>query len=171
MNKNKRLVMKRNPAGVQTYSKVPLKKGRTPPSSLFSEIRELILSARCAAARVVNTLQVTTNFEIGRRIVEHEQKGLKRAEYGAALIKELSVRLTEEFGRGFSTKSLRRMIQFASVFPDLKIVASLMRQLSWTHFLQIIYIKNDLQREFYTQMCLIGREMKIKKQLTNLKMS
>ncbi len=79
---------------------------------LIAEVRSLILSARHAAASTVNTLQVMTNFEIGRRIVEHEQKGKKRAAYGAELLKELSARLTEEFGRGFSVSNLQLMRQF-----------------------------------------------------------
>jgi hypothetical protein len=78
---------------------------------LFAEVRELIQSARHAAASV-NTLQVLTNFEIGRRIVEQEQKGAKRAEYGAELLKELSARLTEEFGKGFSVVNLANMRRF-----------------------------------------------------------
>jgi queuine/archaeosine tRNA-ribosyltransferase len=61
---------------------------------------------------LVNTLQVLTNFEIGRRIVEHEQQGKARAEYGKALLKELSARLTEEFGKGFSVTNLKLMRQF-----------------------------------------------------------
>ena len=79
---------------------------------LLAEVRQLILSARHAAARTVNTLQVLTNFEIGRRIVMHEQKGEKRAEYGKGLIKGLSQRLTEEFGRGFSEDNLSNMRKF-----------------------------------------------------------
>jgi len=79
---------------------------------LIAEVRRLIHSARHAAARTVNTLQVLTNFEIGRRIVEHEQKGEKRAEYGAELLKELSARLTEEFGKGFSPVNLSHMRRF-----------------------------------------------------------
>lgn len=79
---------------------------------LIAEVRHLIQSARRGAAAVVDTFQVLTNFEIGRRIVEHEQKGERRAEYGAALVKELSVRLTEEFGRGFSPVNLSHMRRF-----------------------------------------------------------
>jgi predicted nuclease of restriction endonuclease-like (RecB) superfamily len=85
---------------------------------LLAEVRQLILSARHAAARTVNTLQVLTNFEIGRRIVEHEQKGEKRAEYGAALLKELSVRLTVEFGIGFSRSNLQNMRSFFLLWQD-----------------------------------------------------
>jgi DUF1016 N-terminal domain len=79
---------------------------------LIAEVRGPIQSARHAAATTVNTLQVLTNFEIGRWIVEHEQKGAKRAAYGTELVKELSVRLTEEFGSGFSERNLDYMRKF-----------------------------------------------------------
>lgn len=79
---------------------------------LITELRGLIQSARHAVATTVNTLQVMTNFEIGRRIVEHEQKGAERAEYGKELLKELSVRLNEEFGKGFSKANLEYMRRF-----------------------------------------------------------
>ncbi|MEE8586337.1 MAG: DUF1016 N-terminal domain-containing protein, partial [Acidobacteriota bacterium] len=79
---------------------------------LISEVRKLIVSARRGVAAAVNTLQVLTNFEIGRRIVEYEQGGAARAEYGKGLLKELSTRLTEEFGRGFSVTNLKLMRQF-----------------------------------------------------------
>jgi len=87
-------------------------------AALITEVRDLIQSARRSVASVVDTFQVMTNFEIGRRIVEHEQKGAKRAAYGAELLKELSGRLTEEFGRGFSEDSLTLMRRFYSVFSD-----------------------------------------------------
>jgi hypothetical protein len=85
---------------------------------LIAEVRNLIRSARHAAATTVNTLQVLTNFEIGRRIVEYEQKGEKRAEYGAELLKELSVRLTAEFGKGFSERNLEYMRKFFLLWRD-----------------------------------------------------
>ena len=81
-------------------------------STLVTEVRQLIQSARRGVSTVVDTFQVMTNFEIGRRIVEHEQKGAKRAAYGAELLKELSARLTEEFGRGFSRSNLEYMRKF-----------------------------------------------------------
>lgn len=79
--------------------------------ALITEVRVLIETARNAVATTVNTLQVVTNFEIGRRIVEHEQQGAARAEYGKELLKELSARLTEEFGKGFSPTNLKLMRQ------------------------------------------------------------
>ena len=85
---------------------------------LVAEVRALIVSARHAAASTVNTLQVLTNFEIGRRIVEHVQKGAERAKYGTKLLKELSAQLTEEFGRGFSERNLDYMRRFFLVWRD-----------------------------------------------------
>jgi len=85
---------------------------------LIAEVRHLVQSARRGVASVVDTFQVLTNFEIGRRIVEHEQKGERRAEYGAELLKELSVRLTEEFGKGFSRSNLEYMRKFFLLWQD-----------------------------------------------------
>jgi hypothetical protein len=85
-------------------------------SSLLTEVRQLIQSARRSVSTVVDTFQVMTNFEIGRRIVEHEQKGAKRAAYGAELMKELSARLTEEFGREFSAVNLSQFRRFFLVW-------------------------------------------------------
>ncbi len=89
--------------------------GLTP---LLTEVRQLIQSARRSVSTVVDTFQVMTNFEIGRRIVEHEQKGAKRAAYGAELLKDLSARLTEEFGRGFSRSNLQNMRSFFLIWED-----------------------------------------------------
>jgi predicted nuclease of restriction endonuclease-like (RecB) superfamily len=88
------------------------KRGKDGVSALLVEVRQLIANARNTAASTVNTLQVLTNFEIGRRIVEHEQEGEKRAEYGKELLKQLSARLTKEFGRGFSKANLEYMRRF-----------------------------------------------------------
>lgn len=86
--------------------------------ALIANIRELILSARTSVVRSVDLIQVLTNFEIGRRIVEHEQQGAERAEYGKALLKELSAELTAEFGRGFSARNLRNMRKFFLTYQD-----------------------------------------------------
>lgn len=139
--------------------------------SLVTELRGLIHSARHSIATTVNTLQVLTNFEIGRRIVEHEQKGEKRAGYGQELIKELSVLLTEEFGKGFSLTNLKLMRQLfleyrdriGQLVTDQSSIAQLAsgqlsaRQqfqprvftLSWTHYVLLFTIKNPDERSFY----------------------
>jgi predicted nuclease of restriction endonuclease-like (RecB) superfamily len=80
--------------------------------SLAAELREVIIAARNAAARSVNSLQVAVNFEIGHRIVEHEQKGTMRADYGKALLKKLAAELTGGVGKGFSETNLKLMRQF-----------------------------------------------------------
>lgn len=98
-----------------SVSKKAITPAKTKPdglTTLLTEVRQLIQSARRGVSTVVDTFQVMTNFEIGRRIVEHEQKGAKRAAYGAELLKELSSRLTEEFGRGFSKANLEYMRRF-----------------------------------------------------------
>jgi predicted nuclease of restriction endonuclease-like (RecB) superfamily len=86
--------------------------------ALLPQIRALIASARLTASRAVDTLQLATNFEIGRLIVEHEQAGEERAEYGRALLKELSAVLTGEFGRGFSKSNLEYMRRFYLLYRD-----------------------------------------------------
>ena len=85
---------------------------------LVTELRTLIHTARRTVATTVNTLQVLTNFEIGRRIVEHEQKGEKRAGYGELLVKVLAEQLTKEFGRGFSKRNLDYMRRFYLDYAD-----------------------------------------------------
>lgn len=79
----------------------------------------------------------------------------ERAEYGEQVVDALSKVLTTEYGRGYSRKSLFHMIRFAEVLPDERIVSTLSRQLAWSHFLEIIYLKDSLQREFYTEMCRV----------------
>ncbi len=93
-------------------------------------------------------------WTVGYRL-HAEVLGGERASYGAKVIAQLGERLTQEFGRGFEAKNLRRMMQFAELFSDQEIVASLMRQLSWTHFLQILPIKNAESRAFYARMASI----------------
>ena len=87
-------------------------------SSFFKEICELIHSARTSVARGVDMVQVYTNFEIGRRIVQEEQKGKRRADYGKEVIKALAERLTGEFGNGFSKSNLEYMRRFYLAYED-----------------------------------------------------
>ncbi len=119
---------------------------------LVADIRGLIQSARRGAAGVVNALQVATNFEIGRRIVEHEQSGQRRAAYGAELLVELSARLTEEFGAGFSRSNLEYMRRFFLEFgPRISQTPSgkLPFSLSWSHYVLLMTVKDADERSFY----------------------
>lgn len=86
--------------------------------TLLSQVRALIVAARRSASRAIDTLQVATNFEIGRLIVENEQGGDKRAQYGAALLQGLSKELAHEFGRGFSKRNLEYMRRFYLTYRD-----------------------------------------------------
>lgn len=126
------------------------------PRALLLEARTLILEARQQTARMVNAGLTLLNWQLGDRI-RREVLSEKRAEYGEQILSSLGHRLESEFGRGFSEKNLRRMVQLVEVFPDREIVVSLIRQLSWTHFIALIPLRDQLQREFYAEMCRVER--------------
>ena len=130
----------------------------TPPASenLLDDLRRLIDETRTTVAATVNVGLTMLYWRIGLRINDEILQG-ERAEYGKQIVATLTQQLTEEYGTGFSEKNLRRMMQFADVFPDEQIVVSLVRQLSWTHFLALIPLKDPLQRDFYAEMCRIER--------------
>jgi len=108
--------MKKKPTAKKAAAPAKGKPGDLTP--LIAEVRNLIQSARRGLASVVDTFQVMTNFEIGRRIVEHEQKGAKRAGYGDLVVRSLASRLTDEFGRGFSKRNLDYMRRFFLDYSD-----------------------------------------------------
>jgi predicted nuclease of restriction endonuclease-like (RecB) superfamily len=116
----------------------------------------MIDESRQAVAHTVNAALVWLYWNVGSRVRQDILKQ-KRAAYGEEIVPALSAELTAEFGRGFSRQNLFRMIRFAEVFPDEEIVSSLMRQLSWTHFIYIIAIEDPLQRDFYAEMCRVER--------------
>ena len=123
-------------------------------AGLLPELRQLIQTARHTAAVTVNAALTMLYWQIGMRI-RREILREKRAAYGEEIVHALSAQLSEEFGRGFEEKNLRRMVQFAEVFPDEQIVAALRRQLGWAHFKLLIPLKDPLQRDFYAEMCRI----------------
>ena len=122
--------------------------------NLFTDIKTVIEQGKQQVAQAVNMGLTATYWHIGKRINEDVLEN-KRADYGKQILQSLSAKLVKEYGSGFSVKYLRKMMRFAEVYSDFQIVASLMRQLSWTHFTIIIYLKTDLEREFYAQMCRI----------------
>ncbi|MCX6153688.1 MAG: DUF1016 N-terminal domain-containing protein [Candidatus Kapabacteria bacterium] len=124
--------------------------------SLVQEISGLIHEARNRAATAVNSIITILYWQIGKRI-SVEILNSSRAEYGKQIVATLSQQLVEEFGTSFSDKNLRRMIQFAEAFPDEEIVVSLIRQLSWTHFIALIPIQDVNKRNFYIEMCKLDR--------------
>jgi len=125
-------------------------------ADLLTEVRQLIESAKTQVVAAVNAEMTLLYWRIGQRI-NTEMLGGERAEYGERLILNLSQQLSQEYGRGFTEKNLRRMMQFAQAFPDEQIVVSLIRQLSWTHILALLPLKQPLQREFYAEMCRVER--------------
>lgn len=127
-----------------------------PPDTLLDEIRTLIDEARTHVARAANSALTLTYWRIGRRIGAEILDG-ERAAYGGKIVVALARQLESEYGQGFGEKNLRRMVQFAEVFPDEAIVVSLIRELTWTHFIALLPIKEPLAREFYAEMSRVER--------------
>ena len=117
----------------------PGNKGLSADGSLIEDIRTLIEETLSAVAVTVNAGLTVMYWQIGKRIQVDVLKS-ERASYGDEIVSTLSRQLSADYGRGFSEKSLRHMIRFAEAFPAERIVSALMRQLSWTHFLSIIYL-------------------------------
>ena len=140
----------------ETGKQVTKKYTKSISGNLISDIRLLIETARHDVAVTVNAGLTILYWQIGSRIRQDILKE-KRADYGKEIVATLSRQLTGDYGNNFNEKNLRRMIQFAEVFPDKEIVVSLIRQLSWTHFIALIPLKDDLQRDFYAEMCRIER--------------
>lgn len=123
-------------------------------TKLIADLKNLILQAKTQVAVQVNSAMTVMYWQIGNKInSEILQDG--RAEYGKAVVKQVAEKLTEEFGVSFSEKNLRKMMQFATVFDDFQIVAPLVRQLSWSHFLYLISIDDPIKRTFYAEMSRI----------------
>lgn len=127
-------------------------------TKFYSQIVDLLQSARKQVVRTVNQTMVRTYSEIGKMLVEEEQGGKERAEYGKELLKELSKVLTKEFGRGFSVTNLKQMRQFYLVYgigqtlsdvsgKSLTLSAELI--LSWSHYLKLMRIDDENERKFY----------------------
>lgn len=121
---------------------------------LARDISQMIDEARRQVAQSANAALTLLHWKIGIRI-RHDVLKERRAEYGAEVVAALGRDLEANFGRGFGEKNLRRMVQFAGVFPESEIVAALLRQLSWTHFTMLIPLKESLKRDFYAEMCRV----------------
>ena len=130
--------------------------GNPSAQKLLKDIHALIQSVRGRVAQAVNAGLVVLNWHIGQRIRE-EILGKERAGYGRRIVATLSRQLSEPYGPGYSDKNLRHMVRFSEVFPKTRIVSTLSRQLGWSHFKEIIYINDDLKRDFYAEMCRIER--------------
>jgi len=122
-------------------------------TTFYTKIVELLQSARQQVVRSVNQTMVLTYFEIGRRLIEEEQQGKERAEYGKQLLKGLSQILTKEYGRGFSIRNLEQMRKFYLIYTKPQTPSAELQppnfRLSWSHYLILIRIKKVEERKFY----------------------
>ena len=119
-------------------------------NELFSDIKELVISSRNKVYRTVNQEMLNLHWNIGK-MISTIQGCSKRAAYGERVLNELSRRLTAEFGKGFSVQNLRNMRQFYRLFQIRQTVSS---ELSWSHYVEIIRIDDELKRNFYIQECI-----------------
>jgi|SRR5690625_158399 len=123
-------------------------------TSLYNDICQLIEQARTTLAQTANRTLTVMYWQIGERINNELLKG-ERAAYGKQIVSQVATLLQEQFGkRGFQERNIRRMMQFAELFPDFQIVSQAATKLSWSHFVEIISLKEELQREFYLGMAI-----------------
>ncbi len=122
-------------------------------STVYEQIKTILAEARRQAYRAINIAMVQAYWNIGRLIVEEEQRGKERAEYGTRLILELSKRLSAEFGRGFDKTNLWNMRAFFLSYPKIDAVR---RELSWTHYRLLLKIEREDIRQFYMEESVAG---------------
>ncbi len=124
--------------------------------NIFEDIKQLINESKQHIAVEVNMTMSMLYWNIGSR-VNNEILNNQRAEYGKQVVFTLAKQLEEEFGTGWSEKQLRHCMRFAEVFPETEIVSTLWRQFSWSHLKELIYIEDEIKREFYIEMCKIEK--------------
>ncbi|MGV3610717.1 MAG: PDDEXK nuclease domain-containing protein [Fluviicola sp.] len=115
----------------------------------IQEIKQLVHSTRSKTYQMINSLMVELYWEIGRRIIDEEQNGLTRAAYGKEVLKNLSSELTQEFGRGFSERSLREFRQFYQFFPEIENWRTVFAKLNWSHFQRVLRVSDEQARSYY----------------------
>ncbi len=123
---------------------------KQPYSELIDTIGSLLQQGRQQAVQSVNTILVQTYWYIGQHIVEFEQKGNQKAEYGSQLLDTLSKDLTQSYGKGFSRSNIFQIRQFYSKFQNIQTLSG---QLTWSHYTEILKANNDLELGFYSKQC------------------
>lgn len=121
--------------------------------NIYDEINALIREKKTDVKKVVNDAIISLNWGIGKRL-SAEFTGDNKPEYGKKVVAEVSKRLEQEYGSGFDKTSISRMIKFYQEFPDFEKVATLSQQLTWSHFVEILPIHDELKRDFYAAMCM-----------------
>ena len=139
------------PSGTKAVEKLSTALRVSPdPQPLYAELRTLITNSRQRLAGAVNAELTRLYWAVGKRL-RTEVLGDARADYGAKLIEQLGQQLSQEFGRGFEFRNLRRMMKFADAFPEPVIVSTLSTQLSWSHVIAIVALKTPQARQFYSE--------------------
>lgn len=130
------------------------KKVLKPVESTYQSVKQILEEARNTAYSAVNFAMVQAYWNIGKVIVEEEQRGKAKAGYGKYLLKDLSRRLTDDFGKGFDYSNIKNMRQFFLIFP---MGDALRSPLSWTHYRTLMRIEKESARNFYIDECISSR--------------
>lgn len=124
------------------------------PIQLYNDISRLIEDARSFVAVTANKTITILYWQIGERINKELLNG-QRAEYGKQIVSLLATKLQNAFGKqGFQERNLRRMMQFAALFPDFQMVSQAATKLSWSHFIELLSLKEEVKRDFYLTMVI-----------------
>ena len=121
--------------------------------SLYIRVKSIIEGAKGKVYYTANIEMLNSYWDIGREIIEEEQSGKERADYGKYIIRNLSERLTKEYGQGYIEQNIRNMRQFYRIFPKRN---SLRSELSWTHYRHLMRVEKDNAREFYMEEAIKG---------------
>ena len=121
-------------------------------ADLYSKISNLITAKKYTVSRAVNSAIIFLYWEIGETICKDILQNHK-AEYGKNIINEVAKQLSQNYGKGFDRTAIFRMVQFYQEFPDKEKVATLSQQLTWSHFVVLLPIEDELKRDFYAVMC------------------
>lgn len=119
---------------------------------VYDDINDLIKRKKCEVKSTVNDAMISLYWGIGKKLTE-EITGVNKPEYGQKVVIEISNRLSVDYGTGFNRSAISRTINFYQEFPDYEKVATLSQQLTWSHFIEILPIKDELKRNFYAAMC------------------
>ena len=127
-----------------------IKNGNKEYEHLIIEIGDILEDGRRKSAVAVNNIIVQTYWEIGRQIIEFEQKGNKKAEYGSGLLNRLSTDLTDRYGKGFGLSNVTKMRKLYITYPILQTLSA---KLTWSHYVELLKIDDSLERSFYEKEC------------------
>lgn len=117
--------------------------------AIITDIKDIISSSQKVAYNATNKAMILTYWHVGKRIVEQEQNGNERAQYGQALIDALADELTKEYGKSFSKRNLQYFRKFYIAFPDVRIVNACVHNLTWTHFRSLLRVSDENARLWY----------------------